>query len=73
LDLTDADWMSQQRLHNETQTLGLADGRGEISFFHELRELVWQIPPKAYAEPERRDKFVRAVQDALDTLIADEA
>ncbi len=73
LELTDADWMPQQRLHNLTQTLGLADGRGEIRFFHELRELVWQIPPKAYAEPERRDKFVRAVQDALDTLIADEA
>ena len=62
-------WLRPEDINALSVKLGLSEIGHEINFLREFKELVRSIPLKAYADPEQRQRFLDAIQLALDDAI----
>jgi type III secretion protein W len=68
-ELMEDQWVGAPKIETMTGTLALRQVEGEIYFLRELNAFFRNIPIKAYADPEGRDRLLQASQEALDHLI----
>jgi type III secretion protein W len=68
MDLKTERWLNSDSVMNLVSLSDIRDVRAQIYFLRDLRTLVWNIPEKAYDDPDNRKNLIKAVQDALDTV-----
>ena len=62
-------WLRPEDIKAFSVKLGIRNIGHEINFLREFKELVRAIPLKGYADPEQRQRFLDAIQLALDDAI----
>ena len=62
-------WLRPEDINALTARLGIHGIQHEINFLREFKELVRTIPLKSYPDPEQRQRFLEAIQLALDDAI----
>ncbi|MCP3877891.1 MAG: YopN family type III secretion system gatekeeper subunit [Sulfitobacter sp.] len=69
LDMQQDKWLRPEKIRPLPQKMGVQGILGEINFLREFKGLARDIPEKAYAEPEQRQRFLDAIQTASDEAI----
>ncbi len=72
LDGMQEQWIREDHILRLVRKIHIPDIEGQIYFVREFKELVRLIPLKIYDDPETRDNFLTAIQDALDSVIEKE-
>lgn len=69
LEFQQKKWLRPEDFNGLIAKLGIHGIEHEINFLREFKELVHSIPLKAYVDPEQRQRFLDAIQLALDDAI----
>lgn len=69
LEFQQKKWLRPEDFTGLIAKLGIHGIEHEINFLREFKELVRSIPLKAYVDPEQRQRFLEAIQLALDDAI----
>lgn len=69
LEFQQKKWLRPEDFNGLIAKLGIHGIEHEINFLREFKELVRSIPLKAYVDPEQRQRFLDAIQLALDNAI----
>lgn len=72
LDLKDARFVDGSKIESIAKSLGILDLEARIYFLRELHGIVRKLPLKIYTDDQDRQRFITAVQDALDRAIDEE-
>jgi type III secretion protein W len=70
--LKEEQWITGNSIEGIVQSVGIRDIETRIYFLRELKNLVRDIPLKVYGDTESREKFLDAVQEAMDKAIESE-
>ena len=69
LELLQNKWLQPEHISAIISKLGIHQIEHEINFLNGFKELVRSIPLKAYQDPEQRQRYLDAIQLALDDAI----
>lgn len=72
IDLAGERWVSGDRVAALARDFQVREVDARIAFLTRTKVVLRDMPPKVFAEPESRDKLLRAAQDALDAAIEEE-
>ncbi|NIZ03780.1 type III secretion system gatekeeper subunit SctW [Thalassospira lucentensis] len=69
LDIAASSWTSKDAFNRLVDSAGISDTEAQIGFLQEIKTVVREMPLRAFADQEAKEKVVMALQQGLDDVI----